>query len=108
MKRAALLLAMFVAVPLSAQSATAANSGVSGVKGVWSIMSGYFTKAADQMPEADYAYKPVASVRTFGELMAHVAGAQFSFCAAALGEPEKGEDDIEKTAKTKTAKAVKA
>ena len=104
MKRAALLLTMFVAVPAFAQStATAASSGVSGVKGAWSIQSGYFTKAAEQMPESDYAYKPVATVRSFGELMAHVAGAQYMFCAAALGEPAKAEDDIEKTAKTKAA-----
>ena len=100
MKRAVFLVAMFVAVPAYAQ---APASSLSGVKGVWSMMSGYFTKAAEQMPEADYAFKPVASVRSFGELAAHVAGAQNMFCAAAMGEAQKGEDDIEKTAKTKAA-----
>jgi uncharacterized damage-inducible protein DinB len=55
------------------------------------------------MSEADYAYKPVATVRTVGELVGHVAGAQNMFCAIALGETPKSEDDIEKSAKTKAA-----
>jgi uncharacterized damage-inducible protein DinB len=103
MKRAAFLIAMLVSVPAYAQAPAAANSGVSGVKAAWTMMSGYFTKAAEQVPESDYSYKPVATVRSFGELMAHVAGAQNMFCAAALGEQPKAEDDIEKAAKTKAA-----
>ena len=105
MKRIAFLLTAFVAAPAFAQAPTAnaANPGVSGTKMVWSIMTGYFTAAAEQVSEADYAYKPVATVRSFGELVGHVAGAQNMFCAAALGETQKSEDDIEKSAKTKAA-----
>ena len=102
MKRVIIIAGMFVAVPAFAQAPAAqANPGVGGVKQTWSIMTGYFTRAAEQMAEAEYSYKPVATVRSFGEMVGHVAGAQNMICAAALGEPPKGEDDIEKTVKTK-------
>ena len=58
-------------------------------------------KVAEQMPEADYAFKPVATVRSFGQLIGHVAGSQNAMCAMALGDPEKSEDEIEKSATTK-------
>ena len=102
MKRTALALAVLFATPAIAQSQEA-NPGVAGIKGAWTIQSNYFTRAAEQVSEADYAYKPVETVRSFGELVAHVAGAQNMFCAAVLGEAMKPEDDIEKTAKGKAA-----
>ena len=40
-------------------------------------------------------------MRTFGQLIGHVAGANFMICAAALGEAARGEDDIEKSKTTK-------
>jgi len=38
------------------------------------------------VPEALYSFKPVDTVRTFGQIVAHTAGANFEFCAAAKGE----------------------
>ena len=64
--------------------------------------------SADVMPEAKYGFKPVDSVRSFGALLAHVAGASYEFCAAAKGEKTPhAEDEFEKSAKTK-AEIVKA
>ena len=100
MKRSALTFALLVATPVLAQ-AQDAGAAVNSVKSVWNIQSGYFTRAAEQVSEADYAYKPVETVRSFGELVGHVAGAQNMFCSAVLGEPMKAEDDIEKTVKGK-------
>lgn len=48
---------------------------------------GFLAKAAEMMPEADYAFKPTPAQRMFGELIAHVAQANFSSCAAMLSEP---------------------
>lgn len=59
--------------------------------------------AAEEIGEQDYAYRPVASVRTIGELIGHVAGTQHLICAAVLGEPQPAEDAVEKSAKTKAA-----
>ncbi|HEX6574482.1 MAG TPA: DinB family protein [Gemmatimonadaceae bacterium] len=97
MKRIAVsLAAMLVAAPVFAQS-----PGVDAAKANWQGMSNYITRAAEQMSEADYAYKPVAGVRSFGQLIGHIAGSQYMFCAIVLGEPARGEDDIEKTKTTK-------
>jgi uncharacterized damage-inducible protein DinB len=55
--------------------------------------------SADKMPDDKYAFKPTDTVRTYGQLLAHVADGQYEFCGAAAGKhDEKG---IEKTAKTK-------
>jgi uncharacterized damage-inducible protein DinB len=94
-----------LAIPagLQAQAAPAGDPVVGAMRANWRQVTGYITAAAEEMTEADYAYKPTASVRTFGELIGHVAGAQFMMCAAALGEPARAEDAIEKSAKTKAA-----
>jgi uncharacterized damage-inducible protein DinB len=44
-------------------------------------------QAAAQMPDEDYAFKPTPAVRSFGQLIAHVANANFFFCAQAINQP---------------------
>jgi uncharacterized damage-inducible protein DinB len=70
---------------------------------LWETMTRYVTMSAEEVSEGDYAYRPTQSVRSFGELIGHVAGAQYMMCAAAMGEPPRAEDEIEKSAKTKAA-----
>ena len=104
MKPIVLLLPFVFALPASAQQAVTANPslGVGAAKGMWQAMTNYIAAAAEQMPEKDYAFRPTHDVRTFGQMIGHVAGAQAMICAAALGEKGSGED-IEKTATTKAA-----
>jgi uncharacterized damage-inducible protein DinB len=45
-----------------------------------------FTKAAEQMSAEDYAFKPTPEVRSFGEILAHIASNEYAFCSAAKGE----------------------
>jgi uncharacterized damage-inducible protein DinB len=57
-------------------------------------------RSADKMPEEKYAFRPTDSVRSYGQVLAHVADGQYEFCGAAAGNhDEKG---IEQTAKNKT------
>jgi uncharacterized damage-inducible protein DinB len=56
-------------------------------------------RSADKMPEEKYAFKPTDSVRTYGQVLAHVADGQYEFCGAAAGKSD--EKKIEQTAKTK-------
>lgn len=101
MRRSLPLLALsLVALPLAAQTK---DPGVAATHAVWKSFADYVVAAAEEMPEAKYGYRPVASVRTFGELVGHVAGAQHLICAAALGEPQPAEDAVEKSATTKAA-----
>ena len=58
-------------------------------------------RTAEKMPEANYAFKPAESVRTFGQIVGHIADAQYAFCSAALGE----KNPAPKIEKTKTSKA---
>jgi uncharacterized damage-inducible protein DinB len=44
------------------------------------------TEAADKMAEADYGFRPVDTVRTFGQFVGHIADANLSYCAIAKGE----------------------
>ena len=75
---------------------------------VWTAAKRNIAESAEQMPEADYTFRPTDQVRTFGEILAHVAGANYVFCAPARGEKTPFEEDhFEKTVKTK-AEIVKA
>jgi uncharacterized damage-inducible protein DinB len=57
--------------------------------------------SADKMPEANYSYKPTEAVRSYGQIVGHVADAQYLFCSLALG---KKNPDL-KIEQTKTSKA---
>jgi uncharacterized damage-inducible protein DinB len=60
--------------------------------------------SAKVMPEAKYSFKPVDTVRTYGQILSHVAGANYEFCAAAKGEKTPfSEDHFEKSATTAAA-----
>jgi len=61
------------------------------------------TQSADKVSDADYAFQATKDVRTFGQMLAHVANTQFNYCSVAKGEPNPNKDDFEKTATTKAA-----
>ena len=56
-------------------------------------------EAAEKMPEADYAFKPTAEIRPFGQLVAHVALSQFGTCAALKGDAAPPHKDDKEDAK---------
>jgi uncharacterized damage-inducible protein DinB len=58
-------------------------------------------RSADKMPEENYGFKPTESVRSFGQIVGHVADAQYGFCSVALGEKSPGL----KIEQSKTSKA---
>ncbi|GMV10678.1 MAG TPA: DinB family protein [Gemmatimonadaceae bacterium] len=79
------------------------DPSIAAMRSNWESVVRNITAAAEELSEADYAYRPVATVRTFGELVGHVAGSQNLMCAAALGDKQPAEDAVEKAAKTKAA-----
>jgi len=82
----------------------ASGSVSSAVKQNWDSVKRNVKESAAQMDEANYAFKPVDSVRTFGQILAHVAGASYVFCAAAKGEKSPfSEEHFEKSATGKAA-----
>ncbi len=104
MKKTIGFLACLSGVAMWAQTATTqstANPLSGSTKLVYDHLKTYIIKSAEEMPEADYGYKPVATVRTFGQLVGHVADAQYEFCGPVNGDGKKS-PDVEKTKTTKT------
>ena len=53
-------------------------------------------KAAELVPADKYSYKPVDTVRTFGQLVAHITDSYNYFCARGAGNKVEWADPIEK------------
>ncbi len=49
-------------------------------------LSAWIMKAAEMVPADKYTYKPAATVRTFGELLGHIADGSNYFCGRAAGK----------------------
>src|SRR5271155_2504739 len=108
-KRLSFVFAALMLVPVAllgqekapAQSTPPANPITASEKGFYSFVSGAVVGAAQKMPEENYSFKPTPEVRSFGQIVGHVADASYSFCSQVSGEANPA-TDIEKT---KTSKA---
>ena len=86
------------------QAPTAGAVLVRIAQNAWAGAKRNIVESADQMPEADYSFKPVDTVRTFGQILAHVADSNYFYCARSKGEaPPVPDGTLEKTATTKAA-----
>lgn len=59
------------------------------------------TEAAEKMPEEHYGFRATPDVKPFGQLVAHVALAQFGTCSMLKGEPNPRKDEKEEATRTK-------
>ena len=84
-----------------------ANPFISELKQFYTVRKGDLLKAADRMPTEDYDFRPTPDMRTFGQLIAHIADAQMSFCPGAKGQPRRL-NAASKTAKADLEAALKA
>jgi uncharacterized damage-inducible protein DinB len=77
-------------------SAVAQSGGsMAAVQPLYENVKGWLIQSAEQMPEEDFSFKPTPEVRSFGELMGHVANATYMFCAGATGEENPNSTDFE-------------
>jgi len=103
-----MVFAFAVSAGVAQAQPAAADPVSSSIRSEWRTVERYIKESADLMDEANYTFKPVDSVRTFGAILAHVTGANYEYCAAAKGEKAPhAESDFEKTL-TKKADIVKA
>jgi uncharacterized damage-inducible protein DinB len=102
----ALTLASAIVASAQTPAAAPANPLSAGQKMIYGYVSDIVVRSAEKMPEENYAFKPTPDVRSFGQIVGHVADAQYMFCSAVLGEKNPGLE-IEKT-KTTKADLVKA
>jgi uncharacterized damage-inducible protein DinB len=64
-------------------------------------IKGILLASAEKMPEENYNFKPTDAVRSYGQIIGHLADAQYMFCSTALGEKNPGL----KIEQTKTTRA---
>ncbi|MGH7502105.1 MAG: DinB family protein [Longimicrobiales bacterium] len=112
MNRIALvLLGLAAASPAAAQDhmdhAAQGSPMVASARSVYETVRGYITRAADQMPAGEYAFKPTPDVRSFGQLIAHIASGNYSYCSIGAGVENPNSANIEETI-TDKAGLVKA
>jgi uncharacterized damage-inducible protein DinB len=84
-----------------APAAPPANPITESEKGLYGFVSNAVVRAAEKMPEENYSFKPTPEVRSFGQLVGHVADASYMFCSLAADEA----DPVKDIEKTKTSKA---
>src|SRR5260370_20357934 len=68
-------------------------------KQAYTAIKNNIIKMAEKMPEESYSFKPTPEIRTFAQLVAHVADAQLRTCSTVKGEAKTA------TAASKTSKA---
>ncbi len=68
-------------------------------------VTAWVIRAADLVPADQYGYRPAPTVRTFGQLIAHLAVANDYYCGRAAGRPVEWSDAIEQRVTDKEALA---
>lgn len=71
--------------PVPRDDASSATISREQLRSAFDEVSGNITKAAALVPSDRYGYRPVASVRSFGELIGHVVDAYHYYCGRAAG-----------------------
>lgn len=84
-----------------ATPAAAQNALTQGEKQTYELIKGNITKSAEKVGEDLYSFRPTPEVRSFGELIGHIADANGMICSVAAG----GASPKEKVEKVKTTKA---
>ncbi len=60
---------------------------------MWNYVGGKLVTMAEDFPEGKYDYRPTPEVRTFAEMLLHIAGSSYLFIDTARGE-KMGEEDL--------------
>ena len=96
------LLLCLLALPTFSQEKQSPDNPFSTInKRGYERTKGILLRSAEKMPEEYYNFRPVDSVRTYGQIIGHLADAQYLFCSTASGEKNP---DL-RIEKTKTSKA---
>ena len=95
------LLTLLLTAAVFADEPQAGIPATSHTKHLATSIQKILLRAAEQMPEEHYGFRPAESVRTFGQIVGHVADSQYGFCSRIKGE----KNPMPNYEKTKTSKA---
>jgi uncharacterized damage-inducible protein DinB len=99
--RKRIMLVAASALIVSPLSLSAQNPIRDSLKGLFDITRASITATAGELSPEIYAYRPTEEVRTAGQILAHIADAQYMFCSTAAGESSPQTEGIEQTRTTK-------
>ena len=89
MKRSVVLMSL-VSLACAGASNAQAPSGMSAeVTQTYTAVKNNILKSAEKMPDAGYSFKPTPDIRSFAEVLDHVADSQMRTCAAVAGDEKK-------------------
>ena len=63
--------------------------------------------SAEKMPEENYSFRPAPRVRTFAQILGHIAEEHYLYCGAVKGEEKAVDVEKGKTAKAEVIAALK-
>ncbi len=64
----------------------APNGLVTEARFPWSVVRDNLLKMAEKMPAENYSFKPTPEIESFGQRMAHIAGANLFVCQGVVGK----------------------
>jgi uncharacterized damage-inducible protein DinB len=92
------LICLFLVAPVAVWSQQ--NPLSAFTKRVYGYQKDILLRSAEKMPEENYSFRPVDTVRTYGQIIGHLADAQYLFCSKVLDE-KNPEPKIEQTKTSK-------
>ena len=101
----ALVIAAGISSPAAAQSSESlpVKAVADSSQTMFAAPRNYILRAAEKMPDEHFAFRPTPEVRTFAEILGHIADGHYLVCSMSLGEKPPNSDiqHNEKTRKTK-------
>lgn len=105
-RRAASAALVVLSLSAAAAAQTAADTRA-GIRMTYDMVKGNLLKSAEMATDEVYAFKPTPDVRSTGQLLGHVADANYMICSLAAGEKSPATSNAEQlTAKADIQKAL--
>jgi uncharacterized damage-inducible protein DinB len=108
MKRTVVFAIVMTTAAIASAQPPADTSYTASVRTRWNAVKQNVAASAQAMPDASYSFKPTPEVRSFGELIGHLANEHYMICSSAKGEknPEEAVDFEKTTTKAGLVKAI--
>ena len=106
--RTTLIPALLITIAGPALAQDSINTdGAKAAQAGFAEVSAWVTKAAELVPAGKYSYRPAPTVRTFGQIIGHIADAYNYYCTKATNRAVQWSDAAEKGATDKATLAPK-
>jgi len=104
MRKLTILICILMAASVALGQETGTKSTLNPLsdfnKRAYGQIKDWVMRSAEKVPEEHYSFKPTEAVRSYGQIIGHVADVQYMFCSTVRGEKNPGLK-IEQTRKTK-------